>query len=77
MIITSCPYCDNSIMTPYESGASYKAEKCDECKKVFWVQMTTIGGETVSHEHFKENIVPKQDWDKVDEIAKDRAERED
>lgn len=77
MIITACPYCNNGIMTPIQDLGTHKAEKCEECEKVCWVTMSRLDGKTYSHEYFKENIVPEKDWDKVDAIAKDRAERED
>lgn len=76
MIITSCPYCQEPIMTPISSMGTHKVEKCNDCDKVCWVEMTTLDGKTVTHEHFKENIAPEKDWDKVDAIAKDRSERE-
>lgn len=61
MIITNCPYCNESQTFGWEDGdqKGYFASRCYICKEVMWVEATPLGRTTYSHEDFKEMINKK------------------
>ena len=71
MIFTSCPYCDHSQVFGYEAGdrTGYIPSRCRSCNNVMWVELISFGGETRSHEDFKEQIMIKGDESKVEQAA--------
>jgi hypothetical protein len=71
MITTECPYCDEPQMIGWESGdpTGYFPNRCNKCQKVMWVEATSFGGETCSHEDFLKEICRPGDEEKVNTAA--------
>lgn len=72
MIITECPYCDALQLFGWECGDTngYFPSKCTKCGKVMWVETTSFGGFTRTHENFKKEIMKDGDEERVDDAAK-------
>ena len=73
MIFTECPYCDEPQSFGWECGDpnGYFPSKCHKCGKVMWVEATSLGGVTMSHEDFKKDIMKAGDEKEVEDAAKD------
>lgn len=56
MIITECPYCDESHMVPLQDEFLFRFRRmnCDKCGGLMFVEMRRIGGRTFSKEAFIE-----------------------
>ena len=59
MIFSSCPYCDETQVFGWECGdpGGWFPSRCPKCAKVMWVEATSLGGETLTHEEFLSKIV--------------------
>lgn len=57
MIFTECPTCNELITYPYECGdeghGAHGPWLCEKCNEICWVERTSLGGTTFSHEDFK------------------------
>lgn len=71
MIFTECPTCDEDQAFGWETGMStgYFPSKCHKCDNVMWVEATSIGGTTLSHEDFKKDIAKEEDFKEIDNAA--------
>ena len=69
MIFTECPYCDETQSFGWESGMQngYFPSKCPKCEEVMWVEATSIGGATRTHEDFKKEIMRPGDEEEVEQ----------
>ena len=49
MIFTECPNCNEPQVFGYEAGdqTGWIPSKCCKCNEVMWVEMTSLGGETL------------------------------
>ena len=72
MIFTECPNCNEPQVFGYEAGdqTGWIPSKCCKCNEVMWVEMTSLGGETLSHSEFKRTIALVEDFGAIDEAAK-------
>lgn len=71
MIFTECPYCDEQQTFGWEIGdpKGWLPSRCHECGKVMWVELTSIGGHTITTEEFKKTIMINGDDEKVEEAV--------
>lgn len=71
MIITKCPYCDEPKVVCWECGdpSGWFPVRCEKCKKVMWIEATSMDGETLTHEEFLEDVCHPGDEDRVNEAA--------
>ena len=72
MILTKCPYCEETQIFDWECGDpnGYFPSKCHDCGKVMWVEATSAGGATMSHEDFKKYIMEDGDEEEIENAAK-------
>ncbi len=71
MIFTECPTCDEPQSFAWEAGdpTGYFPSKCPKCGKVMWIEATSMGGQTLSHDDFKKQIMQPGDEGKVEKAA--------
>lgn len=73
MILTCCPYCKGPLMIEYDysCGYGFLSNKCNSCNEVMWIEWTTVGGHTLSHEEFiKRKDVDQEEADKIKQQVK-------
>ncbi len=77
MLITDCPYCNEPQVFNWEAEdqGGWFPSKCYKCKNVMWVEATVSGGETLSHEEFRQEIM-QPEHEKHIEYAKHTAENQ-
>jgi hypothetical protein len=75
MIFSECPYCDEPQVFGWEVGDpnGWFPSRCYKCNEVMWVEATSFGGETITHEDFKVKIMHPGDEERVED-AKNNAE---
>jgi hypothetical protein len=73
MIFSACPYCDESQVFGWEAGmpGGWFPSRCHKCDGVMWVEATSFGGETITHETFKKEIMRPGDEDMIEEAFKE------
>jgi hypothetical protein len=71
MIFTECPYCGEVQGFGWEVGMGHgwMPSRCHECGKVMWVELTSLGGETITTEEFKRKVMLAGDEKKVDKAV--------
>ena len=75
MIFTECPYCDNNVTVGYECGMpmGFLPLRCSECSEVMWIELTSMGGKTRTHDCCKDEIMREGDEEAVEAGAKNAS----
>ena len=71
MIFTECPYCEEPQAFAWEcgDGSGWFPSRCHECEKVMWVEATSLGGYTISHEAFCNEVMRDGDEEKIQQAS--------
>lgn len=71
MIFSECPYCEDPQVFGYEAGdqTGFFPSKCHKCGNVMWVEATSFGGQTRTHEDFKNEIMRPGDEEEIEKAA--------